>query len=135
MSHRFDPTSLREYDIRGIVGETLDDADAYAIGRSFGTLVRRRQGRCVAVAFDCGNLLPVVKKIRQKYRDIDIIVCGDNDKSGVGQKAANEAAGGDIKDEDEVLGETAESEAGTEEKMPGGKKQDEPKQSNVDVNK
>ena len=28
MTHRFDPTSLREYDIRGIVGETLGAADA-----------------------------------------------------------------------------------------------------------
>ncbi len=28
MTHRFDPTSLREYDIRGIVGKTLGPADA-----------------------------------------------------------------------------------------------------------
>ncbi len=34
-SHRFDPTILREYDIRGIVGETLDVADARAVGRAF----------------------------------------------------------------------------------------------------
>ena len=35
MPHRFDPTILREYDIRGIVGETLSTADARAIGRAF----------------------------------------------------------------------------------------------------
>ena len=52
MSHQFHPTSLREYDIRGIVGETLGEDDAYAIGRSFGTIVRRLEGRSVAVGFD-----------------------------------------------------------------------------------
>jgi len=35
MPHRFDPTILREYDIRGIVGKTLFAADAEAIGRAF----------------------------------------------------------------------------------------------------
>jgi phosphomannomutase len=38
-SHRFDPTVLREYDIRGIVGSTLGAADAFAIGRCFGSMV------------------------------------------------------------------------------------------------
>ena len=52
MSHRFDPTVLREYDIRGIVGTTLGEADAYALGRSFGTLVRRSGARRVAVGRD-----------------------------------------------------------------------------------
>ena len=32
--HDFDPTSLREYDIRGIVGRTLGPADAFAIKES-----------------------------------------------------------------------------------------------------
>jgi phosphomannomutase len=52
MPHRFNSTSLREYDIRGIVGETLGEADAYAVGRTFGTLVRREGGRRVAVGRD-----------------------------------------------------------------------------------
>ena len=43
MSHTFDPTVLREYDIRGIIGETLGPDDARAIGRSFGTLLRRAE--------------------------------------------------------------------------------------------
>lgn len=51
-SHRFDPTSLREYDIRGIVGTTLGEADAYAIGRGFGTLIVRAGGKCVVVGYD-----------------------------------------------------------------------------------
>ncbi|MCC2977378.1 phosphomannomutase/phosphoglucomutase [Sphingomonas sp. PL-96] len=52
MSHVFDPTSLREYDIRGVVGKTLGVADATAIGRGFGTLVRRAGGTRVAVGRD-----------------------------------------------------------------------------------
>jgi phosphomannomutase len=50
--HRFDPVILREYDIRGVVGETLTEADATAIGRTLGTLVVRRGGRSVAVGRD-----------------------------------------------------------------------------------
>ncbi len=38
-AHVFDPTLLREYDIRGIVGSTLFEADARAIGHAFGTMV------------------------------------------------------------------------------------------------
>ena len=48
-THRFDPTSLREYDIRGVVGKTLSEADAFAIGRCFGSVVARRGGLTVAV--------------------------------------------------------------------------------------
>jgi phosphomannomutase len=52
MNHRFNPTSLREYDIRGIVGETLGEADAYGVGRTFGTLLRRGGGSRVVVGRD-----------------------------------------------------------------------------------
>ena len=51
-SHAFDPTVLREYDIRGIVGRTLNPADAFAIGRCFGTVVARAGGHTVAVGYD-----------------------------------------------------------------------------------
>ena len=50
--HSFDPTSLREYDIRGIVGRTLSTEDAFAIGRCFGTIVARAGGSTTAVGFD-----------------------------------------------------------------------------------
>jgi phosphomannomutase len=52
MTHTFHPTVLREYDIRGIVGSTLGEADAYAIGRGFGTLLARDGGKRVAVGYD-----------------------------------------------------------------------------------
>ena len=51
-SHRFDATVLREYDIRGIVGRTLHEADAFAIGRCFGRVVVRDGGTTVAVGYD-----------------------------------------------------------------------------------
>lgn len=50
--HQFEPTSLREYDIRGIVGKTLHREDAYAIGRTFGSIVRRSGGTSVTVGYD-----------------------------------------------------------------------------------
>lgn len=52
MSHRFDPTLLRDYDLRGTVGRTLDAADAWALGRSFGTIIARAGGSRVAVGYD-----------------------------------------------------------------------------------
>ena len=51
-SHRFDPTSLREYDIRGVVGRTLSEDDAFAIGRCFGSVVARSDGKTVCVGYD-----------------------------------------------------------------------------------
>jgi len=50
--HTFHPSVLREYDIRGIVGETLSPADAGGVGRIFGTLVRRSGGTRVCVGYD-----------------------------------------------------------------------------------
>jgi len=52
MAHRFDPTILREYDIRGIVGTTLFAADAHALGRVFAQTVATAGGRRVAVGYD-----------------------------------------------------------------------------------
>ena len=52
LSHRFNPTLLREYDVRGIVGQTLSADDARALGRAFGTMVARAGGRRVAVGRD-----------------------------------------------------------------------------------
>src|SRR3982751_2844221 len=52
MTHQFNPTILREYDIRGIVGSTLTEADAYALGRSFAALAREEGARRLAVGRD-----------------------------------------------------------------------------------
>ena len=54
--HQFHGTVLREYDIRGIVGQTLQPEDAFAIGRCFGSIVVRAKGTHagtkVAVGYD-----------------------------------------------------------------------------------
>jgi phosphomannomutase len=59
-SHRFEPTVLREYDIRGIYEKTLHVADARAVGRAFGTIVRRNGGRTVAIGRDGRLSSPVL---------------------------------------------------------------------------
>jgi phosphomannomutase len=51
-AHRFDPTILREYDVRGVVGQTLHAADARALGRAFATIVREAGGRRLALGYD-----------------------------------------------------------------------------------
>ncbi len=50
--HHLDPTILREYDIRGIVGESLSAADVAAIGFAFAELVKAQGGRSVAIGYD-----------------------------------------------------------------------------------
>ena len=52
MTHRFDPSILREYDVRGIVGKTLNEADAYALGRTYASLARQEDSRRIAVGRD-----------------------------------------------------------------------------------
>jgi phosphomannomutase len=52
MSHQFDPTILREYDIRGIVGKTLSATDARAIGRAYALTLAEAHGSRLAVGYD-----------------------------------------------------------------------------------
>ena len=52
MTHKFNPTILREYDIRGIVGDTLNEADAYALGRTFASKACEEGARRIAVGRD-----------------------------------------------------------------------------------
>ena len=61
MSHQFHPTVLREYDIRGIIGETLGPDDARAIGRCFATLLREAGGSKVAVGHDGRVSSPILE--------------------------------------------------------------------------
>ena len=51
-THRFDPTILREYDVRGVVGQSLSAADGRALGRGFASLARRRGASSLAVGYD-----------------------------------------------------------------------------------
>ena len=57
--HKFNPTILREYDIRGIVGSTLHEADAYVLGCAFGTTIKRAGGGTVCVGYDGRESSPI----------------------------------------------------------------------------
>jgi|GEM_PF-6904634 len=49
----------------------------------------------IAVSFDAGNLLPVVKNLRSKFPNIELVICADNDSNkeiNVGLSKAKEAA-------------------------------------------
>lgn len=58
-AHKFDSTILREYDIRGLVDKTIKTTDAYAIGRSFGTLIARDGGTTACTGYDGRASSPV----------------------------------------------------------------------------
>jgi phosphomannomutase len=61
-SHSFHPTSLREYDIRGVVDKTLTPEDGFAIGRTFGSIIARKGGNIVAVGYDGRTHSPDLEK-------------------------------------------------------------------------
>lgn len=61
-AHSFHPTVLREYDIRGQIGKTLHEADAYAVGRSFGTYCKRKGAKKVCLGYDGRLSSPQLEK-------------------------------------------------------------------------
>lgn len=80
--------------------------------------------------------LPTGVEFADMEQDLDLVIANVYEPSAL--QAANDAAGGDAEDESEVEaengGDDTDAEEG-EEKAPGGKGQDEPKQSNADTNK
>lgn len=62
LAHQFHPTVLREYDIRGIIGKTVNADDARAIGRGFGTQVVRQGGAKVAIGYDGRHSSPELEQ-------------------------------------------------------------------------
>ncbi|HER26555.1 MAG TPA: phosphomannomutase/phosphoglucomutase [Rhodospirillales bacterium] len=50
--HQLDPSILRQYDIRGIVGSTLSATDVRVIGRAFGSIAVRQGGKTAMVGYD-----------------------------------------------------------------------------------
>lgn len=75
-----------------IIGE-LSQRILICEGFATGASLFENSGQRVVIAFDAGNLLPVAKNIRELAPpDTEIIICGDNDLSGIGQTKAREAA-------------------------------------------
>ncbi len=60
--HSFSHVILREYDIRGIVGQDLNPADALATGAAFGTIIVRDGGKTVCVGCDGRTSSPALKQ-------------------------------------------------------------------------
>lgn len=63
-----------------------------AEGWATGASLHESTGHFTVVALDAGNLESVALVIRKLYPPAEIVICGDNDESGVGQKAAKAAA-------------------------------------------
>lgn len=61
MSHQFNRTILREYDVRGIVGQTLNSEDAYALGRSYAALAISEGAKRIAVGRDGRTHSPMLE--------------------------------------------------------------------------
>ena len=62
MAHKFHPSILRNYDIRGIIDETLSNQDAYFIGRSMAVFLNNRGEQKVVVACDGRLSSPALKQ-------------------------------------------------------------------------
>ncbi len=74
---------------------TLSDVLCLVEGFATGASVREATGYAVAVAFDAGNLLPVAKAMRERFPDMTIIICADDDyrtEGNPGITKATEAA-------------------------------------------
>jgi len=75
---------------------TADEAKTRGViiceGFATGATLRESAGLAVMVAFAAGNLLEVARFVRQKIPEASIILAGDVDASGTGQKAAAAAA-------------------------------------------
>ncbi|MGZ4954401.1 MAG: toprim domain-containing protein [Methylobacter sp.] len=69
-------------------GSIIQACEGWATGAS----LHESTGHFTVVALDAGNLEPVARVFRRLYPDNQIIICGDNDESGTGQKAARAAA-------------------------------------------
>lgn len=57
------PKAFREYDIRGVVDEDIQDHDVVALGRTFGSYMSRQGKRRVVVGRDC-------RLSSERYRDL-----------------------------------------------------------------
>jgi putative DNA primase/helicase len=74
---------------------TMDEPGALFVAEGFATAatVHETTGRPVVVAYSASNLVPVTGSLRDMYGATqDIVIVADNDKSGVGQRYAEQAS-------------------------------------------
>jgi phosphomannomutase len=92
--HTFDPSILREYDIRGTVGDTLKDIDCYNVGRAFGTILKRKELKTVVVGFDGRASSPkfsneVIRGLNECGLDVENIGVGPTPMAYFAMKSRN----------------------------------------------
>lgn len=79
-----------------LIGELSGASSAYVVeGYSTGATVHQATGKPVIVAFNAGNLSPVIAPIRQAYPDLALTIAADDDCWGehnTGRTKAQEAA-------------------------------------------
>ena len=51
-THIFEKSILKAYDVRGVVGKTLNGNDAYFIGKGYGTLLKRMDKHTCVIGYD-----------------------------------------------------------------------------------
>jgi phosphomannomutase len=59
--HSFHPSIIRAYDIRGIYGSTLNDADAFFVAKSFASFLQKNGKKKISVACDGRLSSPALK--------------------------------------------------------------------------
>jgi len=77
----------------GILGDLKDQGRVYiAEGFSTAASIYEATGTATIISFGKGNILPVSVALKDKHPQLEQIIVADNDKSGVGEKAAQAAA-------------------------------------------
>lgn len=77
-----------------MIGEP-DSVICVAEGYATAASIHEATGYVVAVAFDCGNIMPVSEALAEHYPDARLVICADNDSetgSNPGMTKAREAA-------------------------------------------
>lgn len=77
--HKFHPSIIRAYDIRGIYNQTLFDKDAFFVGKSFASYLHKNAKRKVVIASDARVSSPALKSELTKAlleSDIEVIDVG-----------------------------------------------------------
>lgn len=74
VKHTFNKFVLKQYDIRGIVGEAINEIDAYYVGKSYGTLLRQMHKSTCVLGYDARETSePYASKVTE-----GLLECGIN---------------------------------------------------------
>ncbi len=98
-AHTLDPTILREYDIRGVVGEDFSAVDVTVIGRAFATIIKEGGGKRVAVGYDGRLSSPELEQAMVKglsLSGVDVLRIGRGPSPMLYYAGATEAVDGAV---------------------------------------